>query len=143
MPPLIYKQGKQIVGLEADLARGLANYLGRPLQFVEVAWKDQIPFLQEGRIDIIMSGMSITKLRKIRIAFSDPYSRTGQMALVRREDIQRFAAGYFSIVEPPGIGAVENTTGAGLVRTRYANARKHFFQTRPKALPPCGRKPST
>ena len=129
MPPLIYKQGDQITGLEAELAKGLADYLGRPLQFVEVAWKDQITYLLEGRTDIIMSGLSVTELRKVRIAFSDPYSRTGQMAIVRRGDIQRFKMGYFSVVEKPSLGAVENTTGAGFIRSRYENAKKLFFKT--------------
>jgi len=129
MPPLIYKQGRRITGLEADLAKGLADYLGRPLQFVEVAWKDQIPYLLDGRTDIIMSGLSVTELRKVRIAFCDPYSRSGLMAILRRGDIQRFKAGYFSLVETPGIGAVEGTTGAGFVRSRYEKARKRFFKT--------------
>ena len=129
MPPLIYKQGDHITGLEAELAKGLADYLGRPLQFVEVAWKDQIPYLLDRRTDIIMSGLSITELRRIRIAFSDPYSRTGQMAIVRRGEIQRFKMGYYSVVEKPSIGAVENTTGAGFIRSRYENAKKHFFKT--------------
>lgn len=129
MPPLIYKQGDQITGLEAELAKGLADYLGRPLQFVEVAWKDQISYLLDRRTDIIMSGLSVTELRKMRIAFSDPYSRTGLMAIVRRGDIQRFKMGYFSVVEKPTIGAVEDTTGAGFIRSRYENAKKLFFKT--------------
>ena len=129
MPPLIYKQGDQITGLEAELAKGLADYLGRPLQFVEVAWKDQISYLLDRRTDIIMSGLSITELRKVRIAFSDPYSRTGLMAIVRRGDIQRFKMGYYSVVETPSIGAVEDTTGAGFIRSRYENANKRFFKT--------------
>ncbi|MBC2733884.1 MAG: transporter substrate-binding domain-containing protein [Desulfobacteraceae bacterium] len=129
MPPLIFKQGDQITGLEAELAKGLADYLGRPLQFVEVEWKDQIPYLLDRRTDIIMSGLSVTELRKVRIAFSDPYSRTGQMALIRRGDLQRFKMGYYSIVETPSIGAVENTTGALLVRERYEKAKKRFFKT--------------
>jgi len=129
MPPLIYKQGKQITGLEAELAKGLADYLGRPLQFVEVAWNDQIPYLLEGRTDIIMSGLSVTELRKIRIAFSNPYSRTGQMAIVRIGDIQRFQSGYYNLVQKPTLGAVENTTGAGFMRSRYESAQKIFFKT--------------
>jgi polar amino acid transport system substrate-binding protein len=134
MPPLIYKQGDQITGLEAELARGLAGYLGRPLQFVEVAWKDQVPYLLEGRTDIIMSGLSITELRKVRIAFCDPYSRTGLMAILRRGDIQRFKMGYFSLVETPAIGAIEGTTGEGFVRSRYEKARKRFFKTSAEAI---------
>ena len=44
-PPLIFKQGNKIVGLEADFARELAKYLDKSLRFVELEWQDQIPAL--------------------------------------------------------------------------------------------------
>lgn len=127
MPPLIYRQDGQIVGLEAELAKGLAQHLGRRLELVELDWNDQIPYLEEGRIDIIMSGMSITDMRRIRIAFSTPYAKTGQMALIRREDIQRFKTGYYSLVEVPSIGAIRDTTGDLFIRSRFPDTRKLFF----------------
>jgi polar amino acid transport system substrate-binding protein len=65
----------------------------------------------------------------MRIDFCDPYSRTGQMAVVRRGDTQRFRGGFYAIAQTPTIGAVENTTGAGLVRSKYEKARKQFFNT--------------
>jgi len=127
MPPLIYRQGDKITGLEAEFARELAQYLGRPLSFVELAWQDQIEALQEGRIDIIMSGMSITEMRRVRVAFCNPYAQSGLMALIRREDIQRFDSGYYALVERPTLGAVKNTTGEIYVRTGYPNADKRYF----------------
>ncbi len=129
MPPLIYRQDGQIVGLEAEFAKGLAQHLGRRLELVEVGWDDQIPYLEKGRTDIIMSGMSITDLRRIRIAFSTPYAKTGQMALIRREDIQRFRTGYYSLVEIPSIGAVRDTTGDIFIRSRFPDTRKLFFKS--------------
>ena len=68
-PPLIFKQNNKIVGLEADFAQVFAEHLGKTLRFVELEWDDQIAALLENRIDIIMSGMSITALREVRVAF--------------------------------------------------------------------------
>ena len=115
-PPLIFKQGKKIVGLEADLARELSAYLGRSLRFVELKWEDQIPALLENRIDIIMSGMSVTQLRKMRISFSLPYFKSAQMPLIRRKDAIRFNTGLFSVET---IGVLKGTTGEDFVETQF------------------------
>ena len=91
--PLVYRQGDKIVGLEADLARELAKDLGKSVQFVEYEWDGLIPALMANKIDIIMSGMSITGPRQFRIAFTIPYFKSGLMALIRREDAARFSTG--------------------------------------------------
>ena len=126
-PPLVYKEAGEIVGLEAQLAKEFANYLQRPLQFVELRWSEQIPALLDGRTDIIMSAMSITQKRALRIAFSTPYHRTGLMALVRREDRSRFPTGYRGIVgQTPSLrfGAVKGTTGEQFVRKNFGRAAR-------------------
>src|SRR5262249_54888242 len=56
-PPIIFKQNQQLAGVEVELARRLGARLGRPAQFVELRWDEQIPALIAGAIDIIMSGM--------------------------------------------------------------------------------------
>ena len=76
-PPLIFKQGSEIVGLEAELAKKFGDYLGKSVAFIELPWEEQIPALLANKTDIIMSGMSITKMRQVRIEFSRPYFRTG------------------------------------------------------------------
>ena len=126
-PPLIYKQGDRIVGLEADFARELASYLGKSLRFIELKWDDQIPALLENRIDIIMSGMTRTPLREVRIAFTIPYFKSGQMALIRREDAARFGAAFFSFITSSAIGVIKDTTAEYFVEARYANVKKKFF----------------
>jgi polar amino acid transport system substrate-binding protein len=126
-PPLIYRQGKEIAGLEAELAKELAAYLGKSLQFVEVPWTDQIPALLENRTDIIMSGMSVTRMREMRISFSEPYFRTGQMAMVPRENRNRFPTGYYGILgQSPALrfGVVRGTTGEKFVRDNFEQAAK-------------------
>jgi polar amino acid transport system substrate-binding protein len=126
-PPLAYRQGDVLVGAEPDLARELARFLGRKVQFVELKWKDQIPALLDNRTDIIMSGMTITDMRKIRIAFSQPYFRTGQMALIHEKARNRFPDSYYGIMGQAtllNIGVVKGTTGELFVRQDFSRARK-------------------
>jgi polar amino acid transport system substrate-binding protein len=133
-PPLIYKQGDKIVGLEADFAKELALYLGRSLRFIELEWEDLIPSLLENRIDILMSGMARTPLREVRISFTIPYFKSGQMALIRREDLARFSAGYFSFMTSSAIGVVKGTTAEYFVEARYGSVKKKKFSTSQKAV---------
>jgi ABC-type amino acid transport substrate-binding protein len=128
-PPLIFKQGNGIVGLEADLARELAKYLDKTPRFVELKWEDQIPALLANRIDIIMSGMTITWLREVRVAFSIPYFRSGQMALIRREDAARFSTGFFALITSAAIGVIKDTSGEYFVDERYSSVEKEVFST--------------
>jgi len=131
-PPLIFRQGNKIVGLEADLARELAAYLGKSLRFVELKWDDQIPALLENRTDIIMSGMTITRLRKVRVAFALSYFESGQMALVRRKDAARYGTGLFSFTTSSAIGAIRDTTGEFYVETQFSSVKRKLY-TNPDA----------
>ena len=137
-PPLAYKSGETIVGLEADLAQALAAYLGKTLHFVELAWVDQIPALIDKRTDIIMAGMTITEGRKLRIAFSKPYFRSGQMALVQKEEKSLYAVPFFAIQGlsiTRKIGVVKGTTGEAFTRKNFGSAKDIIpFDTAGKAV---------
>ncbi len=110
-PPVIYRDGSKISGLEADLALALAHSMGRPLQFVEVAWNDQIAALIAGKTDIIMSGMTVTSARLVRIEFSEPFLILGQMALVRNKDAARFSSAKSVLASDAEIGVQRGSTG--------------------------------
>jgi ABC-type amino acid transport substrate-binding protein len=125
-PPMIYREGKKVVGVEADFAEALGADLGRSIQFVELDWADQIPALADGKIDIIMSSMSITRARQSRVAFARPYLAIGQMALVRRTDTYKYATGF--PVKPGGaIGVKKGTTGDFLVQQEFPQAKRKYF----------------
>jgi len=132
--PLVYRQGKTVVGLEADMARELAKDLGKSLQFVEYDWEDLIPALMANKIDIIMSGMSITRLREVRIAFTIPYFKSGLMALIRREDAARFSTGLFSLTTSSAIGAIKDTTSEFFVETNYNSVKQKLYPNSKQAV---------
>ena len=126
-PPLIFKKAGDYAGAEADLARALAARMGRTPQFVELAWTELIPALLDGKIDIIMSGMSVTDARKVRIAFSQPYFKTGLMGLVRQGRSKEFKDPK-AIMDFGGlIGIQEGTTAEVFVNRNCAHAKKVRF----------------
>jgi ABC-type amino acid transport substrate-binding protein len=127
-PPMIYKEGGQLVGVEADFARALGEELGRPVKLVEVNWEDQIPALVEGRTDIIMSSVSITRARQLRVAFTKPYLAAGQSVLVRRQDANKYLLGFPSMPEGT-IGVLKATTGDFLIQQDFSRSKRKEFKS--------------
>jgi polar amino acid transport system substrate-binding protein len=128
-PPIIFRQGGQIVGVEADFASRLGARLGRPAYFVQVAWDRQIEALLARRTDVIMSGMSITEARTIRIAFTEPYLDAGLMAAVRAEDGRRYGSRDALLRTDATVGVIEQTTGDVFVQRNFPNARRVALTT--------------
>lgn len=132
-PPLIFKQNGRITGLEADLAVALAAYMAKTVHFVELQWEELIPALLDKRIDIIMSGMSVTQARKVRIAFAKPYLKAGQMALVPGEDKNKYWNVYSVKTCNLKVAVEKGTTGDFLVQQEFINAQIAPFDSPEKA----------
>ena len=117
--PMSFLQQGKVAGLEADFAEGLANFTHRRLTYVQLPWDEQIPALLAGKIDIIMSAMTITPARSYRIAFTRPYMITGQVALVRLREQHRFGSGFSALLNPMvTVGVVRATSGDLLISQR-------------------------
>jgi ABC-type amino acid transport substrate-binding protein len=125
-PPLIFRQNDAITGIEADLAKKLAATLKRPVRFVILNWEDEIPALLDGRIDIIMSGMSVTRARGVRIVFADPYLKSGLIAAFRAEDAKKYTTKESILNSFDAVGAVQGTTGEAYVQKVFT-MRKSFY----------------
>lgn len=109
--PMVFKQGDQIVGIEADFARKLGEALNREVVFIEMKWGNLIDSVEQNKIDIIMSNMTITSPRSIRINFSTPYMQSGLTGLFRRDNSDSASlAGSTIINQKNRIGYVKNTT---------------------------------
>jgi ABC-type amino acid transport substrate-binding protein len=127
-PPMIYKENGKIVGVEADFANALGKALGRRVVFVEIDWQDQIPQLLDGWTDIIMSDMSITTPRQLRVAFAKPYLHVGQIALVRREDASRYAK-EFPLPPPGTVGVIKATTGDFMAQQEFPRTKRKTYSS--------------
>ena len=85
------KKGK-FVGFDMDMAREMAKAMStkeNPVKFVPVntAWDGIIPALMTDKFDIIMSGMTVTQARNLKINFADPVIVVGQTILVNKKHL--------------------------------------------------------
>jgi len=127
-PPLVFKRGDKIVGIEVDFAEMLGKELDRPVKFVELKWDEQIPALLKGRTDIIMSSMTATRERQVRIAFSEPVMKSGLVAGVRTGEAALYPTKQ-SIMDFAGlIGVIPNTTSEAFVRKNFLFAQEHYIK---------------
>jgi len=122
-PPVAFRLDRKVRGVEIDLATRLGAKLGREVRFVDLRWQRLIPTLVAGNIDIIMSGMTITKEREYQIAFTEPYLKTGQMAALRIKDKKYFPTKESVLKTNANIGVVRGTTGDVFTEKHIPNAR--------------------
>lgn len=76
--PWVFKdKNGDLAGFEIDVAEKLARDMNLQPQFSSYDWKELMPALMEGKIDIIIAGMAITPQRALKINFSQPYATAG------------------------------------------------------------------
>ena len=72
-------------GVSVDFAKALGKYLGREVIIENIAWDGLIPSLKTGKIDLIISSMTITEERKKSIDFSIPYAQSSLAILANKD----------------------------------------------------------
>lgn len=74
----------KLIGFEVDIARAIAEELGRYLAFVDLRFWELFPAVESGRVDLAMSTISITPDRLKSFDFTQPYYATTQAVVVLR-----------------------------------------------------------
>lgn len=74
-----------IIGYDVDVARQMSKDMGVKLKLIPTAWDGIIAALVTEKCDIIMSGMTITQQRNLKINFADPYIVVGQTIMMKKE----------------------------------------------------------
>ena len=73
------------VGFDIDLMQEICNRLGMELQIQDMNFDAIVAAVQTGKLDVGVSGITITDERKESVAFSDPYFVASQSILVPKD----------------------------------------------------------
>ncbi|MFQ7259804.1 MAG: transporter substrate-binding domain-containing protein [Christensenellales bacterium] len=73
------------VGFDIDLMQEICNRLGMELQIKDMNFDAIVTAVQTGKLDVGVSGITITDERKESVAFSDPYFVASQSILVPKD----------------------------------------------------------
>ena len=72
-------------GYDVEIAKKIAEGLGKELVVVKIEWDGLIPALNSGMIDAVIAGMSPTAERKITVDFTDAYYNSDLVVVVRKD----------------------------------------------------------
>lgn len=82
-PPFAYETpAKQIVGFDVDIITAIAQKAGLKLRVINTPWTGIFASLNNGDIDLIVSGVTINDKRKQSYSFTAPYFEARQLMAV-------------------------------------------------------------
>ena len=81
--PYEYYENDEIVGVDIEIAKEIANYMGKKLVVKDVYFDSIINELNSGKADMAFAGMSITEERLEEVDFSYEYIKSRQVVIVR------------------------------------------------------------
>jgi len=129
MPFELTNQRGEIVGFDIDMANSMAKSMGVELELVPIAWDGIIAGLLTDKFDIIISGMTLTQERNLRINFAQPYIVIGQSVLVNNKH-ESTIRDYRDLNDPKyTIGSMLGTTGEKAAKRMISNAKYISYET--------------
>ena len=80
--PYEYYEGDKIVGIDAEIAQAIADYLGKELVIEDMEFDSIITAVNAGSVDFGMAGMTVTEKRLESVNFSTTYATGIQVIIV-------------------------------------------------------------
>jgi len=135
-PPFEWKdEAGNYVGFDLDVMREIAKLEGYRIEIKDIAFDSIIPGVGAGKYDIGASGFTITAKREEVIDFSEPYWKSDQAVLIRKDSglnvITALSAGR-------KVGAQRGTTGADWIKSNLiekgVKVELKLYETYPLAV---------
>ena len=100
--PIAYNEGDGadavLKGFDIDLAKAVFAYLNEKysaevaVEFIIIDWNQKESMLENGSIDLVWNGMTITPEREDEMCISVPYLANKQVAVIEKADAEKYAA---------------------------------------------------
>ncbi len=84
-PPYESKDGTEVVGIDADMMQAVCDKLGYELKIDDMAFDSIISAVSSGKADVGVAGLTVTEDRKKNVLFSDAYTTSKQVIIVRNK----------------------------------------------------------
>ncbi|SFB89097.1 polar amino acid transport system substrate-binding protein [Brevinema andersonii] len=81
-PPFEYIDQDKIVGFDIDLINEIAKFIKKDIKIMNISFDGLIPALQSKKVDLIISGMTITEDRRKSVAFSQVYYTSREQMII-------------------------------------------------------------
>lgn len=94
--PIAYKENDEWIGFDIELAKATVAYLNQTystnieLNFQIIDWNAKESLLENGTIDLVWNGMTITPAREAEMCISVPYLFNKQVAVILKSDAAKY-----------------------------------------------------
>ena len=124
MPPLnmTSKEG-ELMGYEVDLARAMAKAMRVKAKLETMPFAELLPALESGKIDMILSNMTITPGRNLKVAFVGPYFTSGKAFMTKKKTIAMADDPDDIDAEKTKLVALKGSTSQAFVETALPEAQ--------------------
>lgn len=128
-PPYEYKNGDAFYGIDMELAKLFADYVGKELVIQDMNFNAVLTAVEQHKCDIAMAGLTVNPGRAEQVDFTDSYYTASQRVIVRGDDTrfdncktkEDVEAVLNSIASTAKIGGQTGTTGEA-----YVNGNEDF-----------------
>jgi polar amino acid transport system substrate-binding protein len=123
----------ELIGFEIDVANKIAKDMGLKAEFKLYVWDEVIPALQNGEIDVLTGGMSITPERALQLNFTRPLAKSG-VSLATNISMTRDIGNLEELNRPEiTIAVVNKTLAFGVIQSFFDKATIKIHSTGEKA----------
>jgi len=112
----------KVTGFDIDIARYIASSMGVKLVTKVMPFNELLPALEAGKVDLVISNVTITPKRNLRVAFVGPYMVSGKCIVSRSEALAK-ADGSTDLNTPATrLAALKGSTSADFARELFPQA---------------------
>jgi len=79
----------EVIGYDIDMAEALATSMGVKLEIKVMPFDQLIPALEQGKVDVVLSNMTMTINRNMRVAFAGPYFVSGKCLITKEQEMAK------------------------------------------------------
>ena len=116
--PFVTLRNNENVGLNIELAKRFAAYLGKDIRFDDMEFGGLIPALNTGKIDFIAVTLMFTEERKQKINFGEPYYEIGMSGFALKKNIASYSQENHTANGPTFFTSILNSFKSNLIQEK-------------------------
>lgn len=120
--PIAYMEDNKLTGFDVNLAEAVVDYLNETygsavgIEWVEIDWSTKQTQLENGTLDLVWNGMTLTDEVMNGMSTTVPYLANRQTLIIRSEDAEKYGdMRSFFIAAKDAVVAVESGSAADLL----------------------------
>jgi polar amino acid transport system substrate-binding protein len=129
-PPLsaTAKDGS-LMGFDIEIANAMATAMGVKLTLVPMDFHDLLPAVQKGEVDMVLSGLTMTPQRNMKVAFVGPYLVSGMSLLTKSKTMTKLRKAEEINTANVKVAALRGSTAEKFAETNMPKAQMVLVDT--------------